>query len=145
MIFKNLTKIVLIFLIISCTTKSTDLSLNQTYKDKFTKFGNRKSAIFVHGLNQKPNKLESIMSVFYDLGYDCYLVHLKGHLTVSGFPQYFGQVFYYFSILFYVAYRNFFRIFNIVFGGNTHNVYSVAPSARRNNHFFVSPFINFRN
>lgn len=79
MIFKNLTKIVLIFLIISCTTKSTDLSLNQTYKDKFTKFGNRKSAIFVHGLNQKPNKLESIMRVFYDLGYDCYLVHLKGH------------------------------------------------------------------
>ena len=40
---------------------------------------NKKVALFVHGLNQRPVKLKDLMNEFHKTGYDCYLVQLKGH------------------------------------------------------------------
>ena len=52
---------------------------NKLHENSYLLNNNKKVALFVHGLNQRPDKMKDLMNVFHKTGYDCYLIQLKGH------------------------------------------------------------------
>ena len=70
----------LIFILVSCSSHKIEVE-NQinSLEDINLKNNNDKVALFVHGLNQRPEKMLDLMTEFHQIGYDCYLIKLKGH------------------------------------------------------------------